>query len=148
MGTSKSTKSQAIVLDGVGAGTFGTVPAASLAVTTAKQARKQLLEHAPEIIDALSKAAKSPNPRDVMTPHQIAVTQLLWPTLSKMICDESDTVQVSVESSRDVLKLIGDGTLNFDQALQLMTILRTDSDITDVKQMAAQLDELVAGQRG
>jgi hypothetical protein len=117
---------------------------------TAREAREQLLQYAPELIRMKGEAAigKLSPDKTALAHCDPKQTEMVWQAIVPMLQAQNDICKVQAQNGAEVLALIGKGAVTLQEAVFLMQVLRAESDISDVKQMAQQLDELVSGYRG
>ena len=119
----------------------GTGPSRS---KTGKDIRQYVLDNVEPIMETVMQGAIESSPHNALSNQQMTLISLVWPMLTKVVTDASDNVNLFAQNTNDVISLISKGRVSLEEAIQLMGILRTQSDVEDIKAISEKLEMLGA----
>ena len=110
---------------------------------TSKELRKQFLEGVEpfmkELLQVLSGELK-----EFSCKNNFAVSEA-WNLLKDLIKQADDISKLKAESTSDITKLLADGDISAAEAKDLMSILQTDFEMNEMKELAAKLEMMDRG---
>jgi hypothetical protein len=111
---------------------------------TARALRESLLSQAEPLIEHKIRGAIGLETNLKMIHVNKEDQKDIWAAIVPMMQSAGDAARVQVESTRDVLGLLGQGVVTFDEALKLIQILERQSNVEDLKAMKETLDQIAA----
>ena len=107
---------------------------------TPLQIRSEILKSAPDIIVLLSDLVKHPS-KGISKTQQMAI-DTLWPTIHTVAIKAQDREAIEAKTSQDIVGLLSKGKVSITEAKDLMSMLRDKSDIDDIRDLMARIEEL------
>lgn len=109
-------------------------------MTTPLNIRNKVLDSAPDIVDLLHGLITNSS-KGIAKTQQMAI-DTLWPTIHAVAIKAQDREAIEAKTSQDIVGLLSKGKVSITEAKDLMSMLRDKSDIDDVRDLMARIEEL------
>ena len=106
---------------------------------TAQDLRRQVLDHGVFMIEKLQNSLH--NKDEDISAEQQRSYDMLWPVIEGMISKTSDLKVFEAKSANEVLVAVSKGNLTFEEAKEMMVLLKDQVTIDELPKLLAKLEE-------
>ena len=107
---------------------------------TAQDLRRQVLDHGVFMIEKLQNSLH--NKDEDISAEQQRSYDMLWPVLEGMISKTSDLKVFEAKSANEVLNAVSRGKLTFEEAKEMMALLKDQVTIDELPKLIEKLSEM------
>lgn len=106
---------------------------------TAQNLRTQILVHGVHMIEKLQTSIY--NKDEDISAEQQRSYEMLWPVISDIISKTDDLKIVEAKTASDVIEAVAKGKITMKDALILMSLIQSKTEIEELPKLIAKLDE-------